>query len=273
MRSLNKSAFTLVEMLVIIAIIGLLAIAAGVNFDITQRNARDSRRKQDVTAISHAVGLYVVANGNAAIKDTSNGKDCNLAGLANTQDINTPPTHPTANGCVGSNGRGYGLVNASIGTPPIVTLINNTSDTGTRSYQNNGTSISGALHNLGFLANIATDPKTKDAKDAGKGNADYILLRGCNDGRQNVSSGGSLYAVWTRLEGSASPADTNNSSAAIGGSKAVLLVTTLLGSPYTVGSPYAYDFASNHPGTYYNYAAGAAVSTAYLGSCSNPKSS
>lgn len=52
--SVNKKGFTLVELLVVISIIAILSVIGITVFSGVQKNARDSRRKEDVGAISKA---------------------------------------------------------------------------------------------------------------------------------------------------------------------------------------------------------------------------
>jgi len=257
MRIRRLTGFTLVEVLIAIAVIGLLAASGTVSYQRSQQASRDSRRKQDVTTYSQAVAAYLAAHGNAAIQDSKAGA-CNLADTT-AVDPEDPSKAASGSGCAGASGRGYGLVNAATGTATGITGSGISS--ANRSYAS--VSISAALHDLGYLATPATDPRTKDASDASGGNADYILLRCCNDGRQNVSDGGIAYAVWTHLEGAINSNDTSNTANACGGSSAAGKAAAASGI-----SGYAYDFASGSVGTSANYAAGAAVgSTSYVGSC------
>lgn len=51
----NKLGFTLVELLVVVAIIGILSTIGLVLFNSAQQNARDARRKADIESIANAL--------------------------------------------------------------------------------------------------------------------------------------------------------------------------------------------------------------------------
>jgi len=55
---MKKNAFTLLELLVVIGIIGILVALATVSYTATQAAARDSRRKQDMVAMQNALEQY-----------------------------------------------------------------------------------------------------------------------------------------------------------------------------------------------------------------------
>lgn len=63
MSSHRKSAFTLVEMLIVIVIIGILAAALIPRLTGLQARARDTARTADLRNIATAVELYHVDNG------------------------------------------------------------------------------------------------------------------------------------------------------------------------------------------------------------------
>ncbi|MBW7955910.1 type II secretion system protein [Patescibacteria group bacterium] len=60
--SLKKAGFTLIELMVVVAIIGILMAAGILAFSNAQQNARDSRRRADIDAISKALEQYYANN-------------------------------------------------------------------------------------------------------------------------------------------------------------------------------------------------------------------
>lgn len=59
---MKKNAFTLLELLIVIGIIGILVALATVSYSATQKAGRDSRRKQDMVAIQNALEQYYSQN-------------------------------------------------------------------------------------------------------------------------------------------------------------------------------------------------------------------
>ena len=59
----KKSAFTLIEILVVATIIGLLAAGAAVSYSSLTKSARDARRKSDLEQIRAALEVYRSVNG------------------------------------------------------------------------------------------------------------------------------------------------------------------------------------------------------------------
>lgn len=76
-KSFWRHGFTLVELLIVVAIISILISVAYVSFNIAQNKSRDSRRKQELKAISSALVSYYQDNdvypGDPGIDYTSSG--------------------------------------------------------------------------------------------------------------------------------------------------------------------------------------------------------
>lgn len=60
--ALKKTGFTLIELMVVVAIIGILMAAGILAFSNAQQNARDSRRRADIDAMSKAMKQYYQNN-------------------------------------------------------------------------------------------------------------------------------------------------------------------------------------------------------------------
>ncbi|MEI7477520.1 MAG: prepilin-type N-terminal cleavage/methylation domain-containing protein [bacterium] len=58
MQSMRKKAFTLIEMLIVVVIIGILAAALIPRLASVQARARDTKRKADLHQIGVALGIY-----------------------------------------------------------------------------------------------------------------------------------------------------------------------------------------------------------------------
>ena len=84
----SRSGFTIVEMVVVIAVIGILAAITIVTYDNIQAQARDSKRISDLARISDAIQLYRQKNGN----DVQTGSGCGSGnGWFNYQDPAVAP--------------------------------------------------------------------------------------------------------------------------------------------------------------------------------------
>lgn len=70
LKSILRPGFTLVELLIVIAIVGILATMLTTNLQSARARARDSRRKQDFLTIQQALRLYY--NDHAAFPLTAN---------------------------------------------------------------------------------------------------------------------------------------------------------------------------------------------------------
>jgi type IV pilus assembly protein PilE len=66
-----KKAFTLLEMLVVIGIIGILVGLGAVSYSTAQKKARDAKRKQDLKAVQNCLEQYYSYNNNFKYPDYS----------------------------------------------------------------------------------------------------------------------------------------------------------------------------------------------------------
>lgn len=62
MKKNKRQAFTLLELLVVIAMIGVLISLGVASFSSAQRKARDSRRKEDLKAVQNGLEQYYADN-------------------------------------------------------------------------------------------------------------------------------------------------------------------------------------------------------------------
>lgn len=84
----RKHSFTLVELMVVIAIIGILASIGVATYSRTQARARDAKRKADMVTIQNALEMYASEN-NGSYPDhpagvDSSGGGCWISGLCPT---------------------------------------------------------------------------------------------------------------------------------------------------------------------------------------------
>ena len=98
MKKINQinftAGFTLVELLVVMAIIGILAVISLANFRTSQIKARDAERKNDLRQIANALEAYMSDHGSypaavsGRIRACSDVVDCSV--LADCQWGDTP---------------------------------------------------------------------------------------------------------------------------------------------------------------------------------------
>lgn len=136
----SKKGFTLVELMIAISIIAIIAAVGITSFNQSQKIARDSRRKQDLRAISLALQLYYAKYGHyPCVPGTTNGgwlksgitqsnwitnatSECSTGTDLTSDFINTIPIDPnkvsatTAQPQASATGLGYGYFSAAFNT-------------------------------------------------------------------------------------------------------------------------------------------------------------
>lgn len=102
MSTKKTSGFTLIELMVVIAIIGILTAIGAVNFANSREKARDAQRLSDIQEISLALEVYRQSSSNRKYPAT-------LDVLATNKYLNKVPTDPQppkayiySNNCGGS---------------------------------------------------------------------------------------------------------------------------------------------------------------------------
>lgn len=93
-HSLRIRAFTLLELLVVISIIGILVAMGAASFSVAQKQGRDARRRADIKAVQNVMEQYKAVHGTYAhSKTASNLNDetgCNdNPGTSTSVTINT----------------------------------------------------------------------------------------------------------------------------------------------------------------------------------------
>ncbi len=107
----NDKGLTLIELLIVMALISILAVALWGNFFTSLTKGRDSRRKQDLDAVSKSMELYYNDSKSYPLPTQiiwgtvfSNPADSSVIYM---QKLPTDPTYPSSNYCYSSNGTYY----------------------------------------------------------------------------------------------------------------------------------------------------------------------
>ncbi len=94
-NSEQKQGFTLIEMLIVVAIIGVLASIVLVGLGPTQRTGRDARRIADLKQVQTALELYFQKNGQYPNSATWAALETDL--VSATIGVNKIPNDPNSN--------------------------------------------------------------------------------------------------------------------------------------------------------------------------------
>lgn len=107
----SNKGITLIELLIVMALISILAVALWGNFFTSLTKGRDSRRKQDLDAVSKSIELYY--NDSKSYPQPTqiiwgtvftNPTDSSVIYM---QKLPTDPAYPSSNYCYSSNGTYY----------------------------------------------------------------------------------------------------------------------------------------------------------------------
>lgn len=94
-----RSGFTLIELMIAITIVAIVSSIGFVTYSTAQRNARDTRRKQDLRQIATALELYYQKNSNQFPAGSSMKDDqAAWSNLLSSQYINRMPKDPKGGG-------------------------------------------------------------------------------------------------------------------------------------------------------------------------------
>lgn len=228
----TKSGFSLIELMIAVAVIGIMASLVTLNLMQSRRNARDGIRKADAAAVLAAVDQFTQVNGNSLIKADVDGngspESCVTAN-------NLPQDSANGTGCVGASGRSYGLINLKSATVKG-------SDNTPRTYP--ATSIVEALNSGGFFNVTPRDPSNTDGVmlDASgnlDGTPDYAMIRACANGSQYIQNRGQLFAIWVILERDITVVDQESLGRVPG-------YWSAAPAPVAPGTRYQYDFAAGY---------------------------
>lgn len=89
---IRRKGFTLIELMIVIAIIAVLSIIVVTIFNGLQKGARDARRMADIRAIRNALEIYYQKNGKYPYVDTGDSAHPSIYSCTDWSKSNTCPT-------------------------------------------------------------------------------------------------------------------------------------------------------------------------------------
>ena len=108
MRTKNNKGFTIIELIVVIAIVAVLATIIITSVNQFQAKARDAKRKADISQIVKGLGMYYILHGSypansygGACGTALNGADLISQGLKNDDIMSKIPSAPSNSGACG----------------------------------------------------------------------------------------------------------------------------------------------------------------------------
>lgn len=120
MPSIKRDGFTLVELLIVIAIIAVLTAVGVTVFSGIQKSARDSKRRADLQAIGQSLEIYKLQNGTYPPSGwlfSSSGSDPWITGLSNAYMVSVPRDPTNSGGPPYNGGSTYGYYASGYGAP------------------------------------------------------------------------------------------------------------------------------------------------------------
>ena len=127
-----KQAFSLIELLVVVTIIGILASVSIVTLNQLSSRSRDSSRRESLSAYATSLEQYKAGNGHYVIDQTILVSGSHMAG-----------------GYFNNNGEGWGRMTRKLLSWPV-------------GHYSSDLSIADVLQQKGYLAAVQTDPSLKN---------------------------------------------------------------------------------------------------------------
>ena len=164
----NKKGFTIIEVVLVLAIAGLIFLMVFIALPALQRSQRNTRRRQDMARILSAFNDYQANNNGKMPESTAKANGdfmTRYIGEANSDQVTDP------------DGTGYSFIWASVLTADATVKQKGSSDTESTSL----TSGTGYLdyHHIGYLRNAKCGTEGEAKKANGEREiAIYYLLEG-----------------------------------------------------------------------------------------------